>query len=149
MLFMNILRVLYPEMLLEGVTSFDNLVIACKMIENAMKSGKIEAEEIKGGIMLKNEKEAQAVFLKSQPNRRYTPYPSYPPCYPEINNATLIPYIYQLPRPTYPPAQTVYFAFIPQTHQTHRSSIGNSDRGPKLKKEKYRLDPIPVTKTKQ
>ena len=149
MLFMNTLRAPYLGMLVRGVTSFDNLVIVGKMIENAMKSGRIKAEEIKGGIMLKNEKESQTVFLKSQPNRRYTPYPSYPPCYPEINNATLIPYIYQLPRPTYPPAQTVNFAFMPQTHQTHRSDIGNSDRGPKLKKEKYRLDPIPVTKTKQ
>ena len=36
---------------------------------------------------------------------------------------------------------------MPQTHQIHRSSIENSDRGPKLKKEKYRLHLIPLTYT--
>ncbi|XWS30883.1 hypothetical protein CRYUN_Cryun23aG0029100 [Craigia yunnanensis] len=36
---------------------------------------------------------------------------------------------------------------MPQTHQTHRTGIKNSDPGPKLKKEKHRLDPIPITYT--
>ena len=53
---MNTLRTLYPEMLMGGVTSFNNLVIAGKMIENAMKSGRIEAKETKEGITLKKEK---------------------------------------------------------------------------------------------
>ena len=52
--------------------SFDNLVIVGKMIENTMKSGRIEAEETREGITLKNEEEAQTVFLESQPNKRYT-----------------------------------------------------------------------------
>ena len=142
MLFMNTLRAPYLGMLVRGVTSFDNLVIVGKMIENAMKSGKIKAEKTRGGITLKNEEEAQAVFLESQPNEGYTPYPSYPPCYPEINHTIPTPYIYQLPRLAYPTAQTINLAFNPQTHQ---SGIENSDRGPKLKKEKYRLDPIPLT----
>ena len=34
---------------------------------------------------------------------------------------------------------------MPQTHQTHQFGIENSDRGPKLKKEKYRLNTIPMT----
>ena len=113
MLFMNTLHAPYPEMLVGGVTSFENLVIAGKMIENAMKSGRIEVEETKEGIVLKNKEEAQAVLLKSQPNGGYTPYLSYPPCYPEINNAAPTPYILQLPRPAYPPTQTVNPAFIP------------------------------------
>ena len=56
---MNTLHASYPEMLVEGITSFDNLVIIGKMIENALKNGRIEAEETKEGIMLKNEEEAQ------------------------------------------------------------------------------------------
>ena len=117
------------------------------MIENAMKSERIEVEKIRRGIMLTNEEEAQAVFLKSQPNRGYISYPSYPPCCLEINNAALTPYIFQLPRLAHPPAQTINLAFNPQTHQIHQSGIENSDRGPKLKKEKYRLNPIPSTYT--
>ena len=58
MLFMNTLRAPYPEMLVGGITSFDNLVITGRMIENAMNSGRIEAEETKEGIELKNENEA-------------------------------------------------------------------------------------------
>ena len=41
MLFMNTLRIPYPKMLVGGVMSFDNLLIAGKMIENVMKSGRI------------------------------------------------------------------------------------------------------------
>ena len=134
-------------MLVGGITSFDKLVIAGKMIENAMKNGRIEAEDTKEGITLKNEEEAQAVFLENQPNGGYTLYPSYPPCYPEINNATPTPYIFQLTGPAYPSAQTVSPTFEPQTHQTHQSGIENSNRGPKLKKEKYRLDAIRMTYT--
>ena len=147
MFFMNTLHAPYLEMLVGSVTSFENLVIAGKMIENAMKNGNIKAEETRGGIALKNEEEAQAVFLESQPNRGYTIYPSYPPCYPEINHVTPTSDIYQLPWPEYPPTQTVNPVFMPQTHQTHRFSIENSERGLKLKKEKYRLDPIPMTYT--
>ena len=105
MLFMNTLRTLYPEMLMGGVTSFDNLVIVGKMIENAMKSDRIEAEETKEGITLKNEEKAQAVFLESQPNGGYTSYPSYPPCYLKISHTIPTLYIYQLPRPAYRTAQ--------------------------------------------
>ena len=36
---------------------------------------------------------------------------------------------------------------MPQTHQTHRSGIEISYRGPKLKKENNRLDPILITYT--
>ena len=124
-------------MLVGGITSFDKLVIAGKMIENAMKSGRIEAEDTKEGITLKNEEEARTIFLESQPNGRYTSYPSYPPCYLKINHTTPTPYIYQLSGPAYPLAQTVNLAFMPQTHQTHRSGIENSDRETKLKNEKY------------
>ena len=116
---MNTLHASYPEMLVEGVTSFDNLVIVGKMIENAMKSGKIEVEETKEGIMLMNEEEAQVVFLESQRNRGYTSYLTYPPCYPKINNVAPTPYIFQLPRPAYPPVQTVNPTFNPQTYQTY------------------------------
>ena len=65
MLFLNTLHAPYLEMLVGGVTSFDNLVIAGKMIENAMKSGRIKVEKTKEGIMLKNEEEVQTIFLKS------------------------------------------------------------------------------------
>ena len=44
MLFMNTLRAPYLKMLVGGITSFDNLVIAGKMIENAMESRRIEVE---------------------------------------------------------------------------------------------------------
>ena len=136
MLFMNTLYTPYPEMLVGGITSFDNLVIVDKMIEGAMKSERIEAEEIRGGTVLKDKEKTQAIFLKSEPNKGYTPYPaypSYPPCYPEINHAAPTPYIYQLPRPAYPPPQIVNHTFMPQTYQTHRSNIENSDQGSKLK----------------
>ena len=62
---MNTLHAPYPEMLVGGITSFDNLVIAGKMIENAKKNGRIKAEKTRGGIALKNEEEGQAVFLES------------------------------------------------------------------------------------
>ena len=65
LLFMNTLYVPYPEMLVKDVTSFDNLVFADKMIENTMKSERIEAKKTRGCIALKNEEEAQAVSLES------------------------------------------------------------------------------------
>ena len=136
---MNALQASYPEMLVEGITSLDNLVIAGKMIENIMKNERIEVEETNEGIALKNKKEAQVAFLENQLNRGYTSYPaypSYPPCYLEINHATPTPYIYQLSGPAYPPIETVNPAFMPQAHQTHIFDIENSDQRPKPKKKR-------------
>ena len=117
---MNTLPASYPKMLAKGITSFNNLVITGKMIENAMKNWRIEAEKTKEGIMLKNEEEEQVVFLENQLNRGYTSYPGYPsylPCYPEINYTAPTLYFFQLPEPAYPLAQTVNPAFMPQTHK--------------------------------
>ena len=44
------------------MTCFTNLVIADEMIEDVMKSGRIEAEK-KGGIMRKKKEETQMIFL--------------------------------------------------------------------------------------
>ena len=44
---------------------FADLVVANEMIKCDMKSGRIEAEETRGGTMLKDEKETQ-VFLSRE-----------------------------------------------------------------------------------
>ena len=62
MLFMNTLCVADLEMLVGGVTSFKDLVIADQMIENTMKNKRIEAEKTKRGTTRKKEVETQAIF---------------------------------------------------------------------------------------
>ena len=50
-------------MVVEGaMTCFTDLVVADEMIEDVMKSGRIEAEK-KGGIMRKKKEETQMIFL--------------------------------------------------------------------------------------
>ena len=73
MLFVNILSASYYKKL-EGNTtkSFVEVVISSKMIENVMKSGRLDAGEKKGGTTQKNEDEAEVMFLGGQPNRGYT-----------------------------------------------------------------------------
>ena len=57
-LFVNTLLVLYYEKLVGSATkSFTDMVISNEMIENTMKSGKLDAEEKKIGTMRKKEGE--------------------------------------------------------------------------------------------
>ena len=64
-LFIDTHRDLYYDRLIGSATKFVDMVVIGEMIEGAMKSKRIEVEETRGCTMLKDEKEAHAVFLKS------------------------------------------------------------------------------------
>ncbi|XP_017973959.1 PREDICTED: uncharacterized protein LOC108661439 [Theobroma cacao] len=153
-LFINTLRAPFYERLIGNTTkNFTDLVLSGEIIEEAIKSGKIEGHEVanskKGNTPKKKEGDVQAIAHDSQQAHNfspYYPYPPYQPFYPNIGNITQNPYVYQpTPQPTF---QT---NVLPQTPPPRSLALTNNpdngQRGPKTTLEKSKFDPIPVPYT--
>ncbi|XP_022764231.1 uncharacterized protein LOC111309436 [Durio zibethinus] len=106
-LFVNTLKAPYYDRLVENATkNFSDMVISGKMIENAIKSGKIEGSEKNTVTVKKKEQETYAVTHRNPSHYLFVPYNPYPPYYPATNQVSQQPYHYRapqqpLPRPSF------------------------------------------------
>ena len=107
LLFVKTLCSILQKLVGSATKSFIDMMISEKMIENIVKSDKINVEEKKEGVARKKG-EAQTIFLKSLSNKGYAlypTYPNYPSYYPIVNNITPTPYLFishlsqQIPQP--------------------------------------------------
>ena len=104
-----------------------------ELIEHGIKTKKLEVLKSLLGIELVEKDGKTEVVFSNQQHGGHTPYLTNSPHYPIINNARSM--------------RTTNLGVTLQPNQS-QSSIQSINQGPKLKKEKYRLDPILMTYTK-
>ena len=90
------------------------MVIFAEMIENAVKSGRLDAKEKKRHHMKEGKRNLSNFPRESTKQRlHFIPYnPSYSPYYPTINIIALTSYFYKPPRSTNPPIQAVMVTYM-------------------------------------
>ncbi|XP_022751308.1 uncharacterized protein LOC111300005, partial [Durio zibethinus] len=154
-LFVNTLKAPYYDRLVGNATkNFSDMVISGEMIENAIKSGKIEGSEKKIATLRKKEQEAHVVTHTNPPHHPFVSYNPHPHYYSTINQISQQPYHYRapqqsLPRSSFspqpsnytpaPPARPFTRPTYPNSNQ--RNSQNNNNR------ERPHFDPIPMTYT--
>ncbi|XP_022735589.1 uncharacterized protein LOC111288912 [Durio zibethinus] len=154
-LFVNTLKAPYYDRLVGNTTkNFSDMVISGEMIENIIKSGKIEGSKKKTATLRKKEQETHVVTHTNPSHHPFVSYNPYPHYYPTTNQISQQPYHYRgpqqpLPRSSFslqPSNYTLAPSARPFTRPTYpnsnqRNSQNNNNR------ERPHFDPIPMTYT--
>jgi len=148
-LFINTLKAPYYSHMIAGATmSFTDMVLIGEMVENALKTGKLDDGESSVAKESSKKKEGEVSTVRCEGYHQQYPQPQCQPCQHQYHPANFTPphNTCQYPPPNYTQPQNAYQYPVSNTIST-APRPNTQNRNSRPAKKRKQLTPIPMTYT--